>query len=123
MLKWNHSQISVSFIKNMIFPTDLLMEISSILMQSFFPVCDNNHWHIHVINILAAQVEILSSMHLQRGNDISVVIRRLSEAIDKAFHAHGMHRQLEVSKFVHVQPQIMQQRNGWNTSIVIIFAS
>ncbi|RVW99403.1 hypothetical protein CK203_038409 [Vitis vinifera] len=34
---------------------------------------------------------------LRRGNGISVVSRRLSNAIDKAFHAHGMLRRLEVS--------------------------
>ncbi|RVW92731.1 hypothetical protein CK203_042572 [Vitis vinifera] len=56
----------------------------------FFPVCDNNHWHVHVVNIPASRVEILSSLPLRRGNGISVVSRRLSEAIDKAFHAHGM---------------------------------
>ena len=85
------------------------MEMSSILMRFFFPVCDSNHWHIHVINIPVARVEILFSLPLRKGNNISVVMRRLFEAIDKAFHAHGMHKQLEVSKFVHVQSQIMQQ--------------
>ncbi|KAL6333938.1 hypothetical protein AAG906_039352 [Vitis piasezkii] len=73
----------------------------------FVLVYDNDHWHVHVINIPTARVEILSSLPLRRGNGISVVSRRLSEVIDKAFHAHGMHRQLEVSKFVHVQPQIV----------------
>ena len=47
----------------------------------------------------------------KKGNGISVVSRRLSDAIDQAFHAHGMLRRLEVSKFQHVQPQIMQQLN------------
>ena len=85
------------------------MEMSSILMRFFFPVCDSNHWHIHVINIPVARVEILFSLPLRKGNNISVVMRRLFEAIDKAFHAHGMHRQLEAFKFVHVQPQIVRQ--------------
>ena len=66
------------------------MEMSLILMQFFFPVCDNNHWHVHVINIPAVRVEILSSLPLRRGNDISVVTRRLSKVIDKAFHAHAI---------------------------------
>ena len=79
------------------------MEMSSILMQLFVLVCDNNPWHVHVINIPIARIEILSSLPLRRGNGISVVLRRLSEVIDKALHAHGMHRQLEVSKFMHVQ--------------------
>ncbi|KAL6328637.1 hypothetical protein AAG906_003322 [Vitis piasezkii] len=55
----------------------------------FFPVCDNNHWHVHVVNIPASRVEILSSLPLRRDNGISVVSRHLSDAIDKAFHAHA----------------------------------
>ncbi|RVW27788.1 hypothetical protein CK203_102642 [Vitis vinifera] len=58
----------------------------------FFLVCDNNHWHIHVLNIPASRVEILFSLPLRRGNGISTVSRRLSKAIDKAFHDHGMLR-------------------------------
>ena len=77
-------------------------------MQPFFFVCDNNHWHIHVINIPTTQVEILFSLPLWRDNDISATTKRLSQVIDKAFHAHGLHKELEVSKFVHVQPQIVQ---------------
>ena len=71
-------------------PTNLLMAMSSICVQLFFPVCDNNHWHVHVVNIPASRVDILSSLPLRRGNGISAILRRLSEAIDKAFHAHGM---------------------------------
>ncbi|KAL6347714.1 hypothetical protein AAG906_026243 [Vitis piasezkii] len=55
-----------------------------------FPSTTNNHWHVHVLNIPTSRVEILSSLPLRRGNGISAVSRRLSEAIDKAFHAHGM---------------------------------
>ena len=102
-------------------PTDLLMEILSILMQLFFPVYDNNHWHVHVLNIPTSRVEILFSLPLRRGNGISTVSRRLSKVIDKAFHDHGMLRRLEVSKFVHVQPQIVQQQNWQITFVIIIF--
>ncbi|RVW79160.1 Protein transport protein Sec61 subunit alpha [Vitis vinifera] len=59
-------------------------------------------------------------LSLLHGNDISVVTRRLFEAIDKAFHAHGMHKQLEVSKFMHVQPQIVQQRNRYDFGMFAI---
>ncbi|RVW16706.1 hypothetical protein CK203_080873 [Vitis vinifera] len=34
----------------------------------FIPVCENNHWHLHVLNILAGRIEILSSLPLRRGN-------------------------------------------------------
>ncbi|RVW21949.1 hypothetical protein CK203_110571 [Vitis vinifera] len=56
----------------------------------FFSVCNNNHWHVHVLDIPASRFKILSSLPLRRGNGISIVSRRLSEVIDKAFHAHGM---------------------------------
>ncbi|RVW99508.1 uncharacterized protein LOC100852586 isoform X1 [Vitis vinifera] len=86
----------------------------------FFPVCDNNHWHVHVLNIPSSRVEILSSLPLRRGNGISVVSRRLSETIGKAFHAHGMLRRVEVSKFEHVQPQLVQQQNGFDCGMFAI---
>lgn len=86
----------------------------------FFPVCDNNHWHVHVVNIPASRVDILSSLPLRRGNGISAVSRRLSDAIDQAFHAHGMLRRVEVSKFQHVQPQIVQQLNGYDCGMFAI---
>ena len=92
-------------------------------MQLFFFVYDNNHWHIHVINIPTAQVEILSSLPLRRDNYISATTKRLSQAIDKAFHAHGLHKELEVSKFVHVQPQIVQQQNGYSPLFIITLLS
>ncbi|RVW87870.1 hypothetical protein CK203_039719 [Vitis vinifera] len=34
----------------------------------FVLVCDNNPWHVHVINIPIARIEILSSLPLRRGN-------------------------------------------------------
>ena len=101
-------------------PTNLLMAMSSIYVQLFFPIRDNNHQHVPVVNIPASRVEILSSLPLRRGNGISAISRRLSDAINKAFHAHGMLRRLEVSKFHHVQPQIMQQLNGQITLTIII---
>lgn len=104
----------------LICPTELLMEMSSILVQIFFPVCDNNHWHVHVLNILAERVKILSLFPLRRGNGISVVSRRLSEAIEKTFHAHGMLRRIEVSKIMHVQPPIVQQQNRQITLAIIL---
>ncbi|RVW94862.1 hypothetical protein CK203_034612 [Vitis vinifera] len=61
----------------------------------FFPICDNNYWHVHVVNIPASRIEILSSLPLRRGNGKSAVSRCLSDAIDKAFHAHGMLKRLE----------------------------
>ncbi|RVW61846.1 hypothetical protein CK203_064368 [Vitis vinifera] len=43
----------------------------------FILVCKNNHWHLHVLNILAGHIEILSSLPLRKGNYISASSRRL----------------------------------------------
>ena len=88
MASWSKSLFHLIIILQC--PTNLLMAMSSICVQLLFPICDNNHCHVHMVNIPASRVKILSSLPLRRGNGISVVSRRLSEAIDKAFHAHGM---------------------------------
>ena len=81
-------------------------------MQLFIPVCENNHWHIHVVNFPIGWVEILSLLPLRRGNNISALTRRLSLAIQKALHAYKIHMNLEVSRFLHVQLDFVQQKNG-----------
>ena len=81
-------------------------------MQMFIPVCENNHWHVHVVNFAAGRVEILSSLPLRRGNNISAATRRLSMALHKALHAYRIHMDADVSSFVHVQPHLLQQLNG-----------
>ena len=118
MVSWSKSLFHLIIILQC--PTNILTAMSSICVQLFFPICDNNYWHVHVVNIPASRVEILSLLPLRRGNGISAVSRCLSDAIDKAFHAHGMLRRFEVSKFQHVQPQIMQQLNRQITLTVII---
>ena len=80
-------------------------------MQMFIPVCENNHWHILVVNFPAGKVEILSSLPLRRENNISASTRRLSVAIHKALHAYRIHMDLDVSTFVHMQPHLVQQLN------------
>ena len=81
-------------------------------MQLFIPVCENNHWHLHVVNFPIRRVEILSFLPLRWGNNISASTRWLSVVIHKALHAHGIHMDLDVSKFVYVQPHLVQQLNG-----------
>ncbi|KAL6327803.1 hypothetical protein AAG906_025723 [Vitis piasezkii] len=76
------------------------------IMQMFIPVCENNHWHMHVVNFAAGRVEILSSLPLRRGNSISAATRRLSMAINKALHAYAIHMDVDVSTFEHVQPHL-----------------
>ncbi|KAL6323859.1 hypothetical protein AAG906_005855 [Vitis piasezkii] len=83
----------------------------------FLPICENNHWHLHVLNIPAGCIEILSSLPLQRGNYISASTRRLSMDLERALHAHGIHVNVEVSKLVHVQPDLVQQKNGYDCGI------
>ena len=77
----------------------------------FFPVCDNDHWHVHVMNIVVARVEILSSFQLKHQNKINVASRRLSLSIYRALHAFGLYMNVDISKFEHVQPEIVQQSN------------
>ncbi|WJZ95626.1 hypothetical protein VitviT2T_014380 [Vitis vinifera] len=86
----------------------------------FIPVCENNHWHMHVVNFAAARVEILSSLPLRRGNSISAATRRLSMAINKALHAYAIHMDVDVSTFEHVQPHLVQQLNGFDCGILAL---
>ena len=37
--------------------------------QFYLPVCKNKHWHMHVVNLAAQSVEVLSSISLTRVND------------------------------------------------------
>ncbi|RVW21732.1 hypothetical protein CK203_108209 [Vitis vinifera] len=101
------------------FMLNLWAMISQVVICYFFPSATTTI-ALHVVNIPASRVEILSSLPLRRGNRISAVSRCLSDAIDKAFHAHGMLRRLEVSKFHHVQPQIVQQLNGYDCGMFAI---
>ena len=84
----------------------------------FIPVCENNHWHVHVVNFATGRVEILSSLPLRQGNNISAATKQLSMAINKALHAYRIHMDvdvstfMDVSTFVHVQPHLVQQLNG-----------
>ncbi|KAL6323315.1 hypothetical protein AAG906_029322 [Vitis piasezkii] len=86
----------------------------------FIPVCENNHWHMHVVNFAAGRVEILSSLPLRRGNSISAATRRLSMAINKALHAYTIHMDVDVSTFEHVQPHLVQQLNGFDCGILAL---
>lgn len=38
-------------------------------------------------------------------------------ALERALHAHGIHVNVEVSKLVHVQPDLVQQKNGYDCGI------
>ncbi|RVW92860.1 hypothetical protein CK203_040503 [Vitis vinifera] len=55
-----------------------------------------------------------------RGNNISASTKGLSVAIHKALHAHGIHMDLDVSKFVYVQPHLVQQLNGYEYGIIAL---
>ena len=59
-------------------------------ISCFFPICEDKQWHVHVVNIVAARVEILSFIPLKRQNKISVMSRRLSLSISRAMHAYGL---------------------------------
>ncbi|RVW78636.1 hypothetical protein CK203_046747 [Vitis vinifera] len=100
-------------------PDTLGHDLSSCDMM-FIPVCENNHWHVHVVNFAAGRVEILSSLPLRRGNNISAATRRLSMALHKALHAYRIHMDADVSSFVHVQPHLLQQLNGSDCGVLVL---
>ncbi|WJZ88903.1 hypothetical protein VitviT2T_008165 [Vitis vinifera] len=77
-------------------PNTLGHDLSSCDMM-FIPVCENNHWHVHVVNFAAGRVEILSSLPLRRGNNISAATQRLSMTLHKALHAYRIHMDADVS--------------------------
>ncbi|RVW29366.1 hypothetical protein CK203_108785 [Vitis vinifera] len=74
----------------------------------------------NILNSLAGRVEILSSLPLRRGNNISAATRRLSMALHKALHAYRIHMDADVSSFVHVQPHLLQQLNGSDCGVLVI---
>lgn len=100
-------------------PDTLGHDLSSCDMM-FIPVCENNHWHVHVVNFAVGRVEILSSLPLRRGNNISAATRRLSMALHKALHAYRIHMDADVSSFVHVQPHLLQQLNGSDCGVLVL---
>ena len=63
------------------------------------------------MNIASAKIEILSSLPLKGQNMINVALRRLSLSISRALHAFGLYMNIDISKFEHVQPEIVQQSN------------
>ena len=85
----------------------------------FFPICEDKHWHVHVVNIAATRVDILSFIPLKRQNKISVASRRLSSSISRAMHGYGLYMDFDISKFEHVQPKIVQKSNGLETIIIL----
>ncbi|RVW19756.1 hypothetical protein CK203_113349 [Vitis vinifera] len=76
--------------------------------------------HIHIVDFPVGRAEIISSLPLRRGNNISASMRRLSVAIHKALYAYRIHMDLDVSIFVHVQPHLVQQLNGCNCGILAL---
>ncbi|RVW62981.1 hypothetical protein CK203_059297 [Vitis vinifera] len=68
-------------------------------------------------DIVGHDVASVKCLPLRRGNYISASTRRLSMALERALHAHGIHVNVEVSKLVHVQPDLVQQKNGYDCGI------
>ena len=78
----------------------------------YLPVCKNKHWHLHVVNLTAQRVEVLSSISLTRGKQPSSNSIRLLDAITKAFHAFILHHNLNIGAFTHVYNNVFGQKNG-----------
>ena len=80
--------------------------------QFYLPVCKNKHWHLHVVNLPAQRVEVLSFISLTRGKQPSSNSIRLPVAITKAFYAFLLHHNLDIGACTHVYPNVFGKKNG-----------
>ena len=61
------------------------------ILLFFIPFYEGNHWHLHVINIGASRVKILSSLPLERDNKIPSTNKRITNVFGQCMKAHGTH--------------------------------
>ncbi|XP_034684272.1 uncharacterized protein LOC117913409 isoform X1 [Vitis riparia] len=53
-------------------------------------------------------------------NYLNSYVSHLSMAINQALHAYRIHMDVDVSTFVHVQPHLVQQLNGFDCGILAL---
>ena len=71
----------------------------------------DTHWHVHIINLHAKCVELLSSLPMTRGKYIKGSFRRLSHYLGQCLKAYDVRTDMDIWKFEHVYPDVMQQEN------------
>ena len=71
----------------------------------------DTHWHVHIINLHAKCVELLSSLPTTHGKYIKGSSRRLSHSLGQCLKAYDVHSDMDIGKLEHVYPEVMQQEN------------
>ena len=71
----------------------------------------DTHWHVHIINLHAKRVELLSSLSMTRGKYIKGSSRRLSHSLGQFLKAYDVRTYMDIGKLEHVYPNVMQQEN------------
>ena len=71
----------------------------------------DTHWHVHIINLYAKCVELLSSFPMIHGKYIKGSSRRLSHSLGQCLKAYDVHIDMDIGKLEHVYSEVMQQGN------------
>ena len=81
------------------------------LLQLFLPIYTDTHWHVHIVNLHAKRVELLSSLPLTRGKYIKGSSKRLSHSLGQYLKAYDVLTEIDIGKMEHVYPYVMKQEN------------
>ena len=68
----------------------------------------DTQWHVHIINLNAKLVELLSSLPMTRGKYIKGYSRRLSHSFGQCLKANDVRIDMDIGKFEHVYPDVLQ---------------
>ena len=68
----------------------------------------DTHWHVHIINLHAKRVELLSSLPLTRGKYVKGYSRRLSHSLGQCLKANDVRIDMDIGKLEHVYLDVMQ---------------
>ena len=71
----------------------------------------DTHWHVYIINLHAKRVELLSSLPMTFDKYIKGSSRRLSYYLGQCLKAYDVSTNMDIGKFEHVYPNVMQQKN------------
>ena len=85
---------------------------------SYLSACKNKHWHLHVVNLVAQRVEVLSSISLTRGKRPSSNSIGLPSVITKAFYAFLLHQSSDIGAFIHVYHDVFGKKKSVKISFV-----
>ena len=78
------------------------------ILELYIPICENDHWHLHVVNIESQRVELLSFMSFGRGNKVPQDSLKLTKYIWGCVKSWGLKYEVEFTKFDHVCADVSQ---------------